>query len=153
MDLDTITVADFKTYFRRDFPYATEPASSEVCSNLDSYVFDFDIEKAFGEAKTILNQGLFSDDDSIRIAYLYLSAHYLVVDLRAAQGGVDSSGSFPVSSRSVGSVSESYQIPDAYAQNAQYAFFTTSGYGMKFLSLVIPRLAGNVVAVAGWTHP
>ncbi len=150
MDLDTITVTDFKTYFRRDFPYATEPATTNVCANLNAYVFDFDIEKAFGEAKTILNQGLFSDDDSIRLAYLYLSAHYLGVDLRAAQGGIDSVGSFPVASRSV---SESYQIPDSYRDNAQYAFFTSSGYGMKFLSMVIPRLVGNVVAVAGWTQP
>ncbi len=153
MDLSTITVSDFKTYFRRDFPYAPTYATENEPENLDSFVFDSDIEKAFGEAKTILNQGLFGDDDSIRLAYLYLSAHYLVIDLRAAMGGVDSTGSFPVASRSVGSVAESYAIPDAYKDNAQYAFFTTTGYGMKFLSMVIPRLVGNIRTVAGWTLP
>lgn len=153
MDLNTITVTDFKNYFRRDFPYAQEPATDNVCANLDAYVFDFDIEKAFLEAQAILNQALFPDDATIRLAYLYLSAHYLANDLRTAQGGIESTGNFPVSSRSVGSVSESYQIPDAYKDNAQVAFFSTTGYGQKYLSIVLPALVGNVRTVLGATLP
>jgi hypothetical protein len=153
VDLDTITVQDFKDYFRRDFPYSPQEEPHDGCCDLDKYVFNFDIEKAFGEAKHILNQALFGSDADIRIGYLYLTAHYLVNDLRTAQAGVNSTGSFPVSSRSVGSVSEAYQIPDMYKDSPQLAFFSTTQYGMKYLSLVLPRLIGNVGVVAGWTLP
>ncbi|WP_299074740.1 DUF4054 domain-containing protein [uncultured Paraglaciecola sp.] len=151
MDLDTITVSDFKTYFRRDFPYA--PDDANFCSNSDTYIFDEDITKAFGEAKMMLNQALFSSDDGITIAYQYLTAHYLVHDINTGLQGVESTGNNPVSSRSVGSVSESYSIPQRYLDDPQLSFFTNTGYGMKYLSLILPALAGNVGSVCGATNP
>jgi hypothetical protein len=139
MDLSTITVNDFKGFFSRDFSY--------------SEVSDCDIEKAFKEAKIVFNQGLFSNDESIEIGYLYLTAHYLVNDLRAALAGLEGSAMFIVSSRSVGSVSESYDIPQAYKDNPLFTFYTTSSYGMKYLSLILPVMVGNVGVVAGTTRP
>lgn len=153
MDLSTVTVADFKAFFRRDFPYAPATVQDSVCSNLDKYIFDFDIEKAFNEAKALLNQALFPNDDVIRIAYLYLSAHYLANDMKTALQGIESTGTYPVNSRSVGNVSESYTVPDKYLDNPQLAFFASTGYGNKYLSLVLPALVGNVGSVCGWTNP
>lgn len=153
MDLSTITVSEFKAFFRRDFPYAPAPAESAVCSNLDKYVFDFDIEKAFLEAQALLNQELFGGDANIRLAYYYLTAHYLANDMRTAMQGIESTGTNPVNSRSVGNVSESYTIPQSYLDNPQLAFFTTTGYGAKYLSLLLPSLVGNIGTVCGWTHP
>lgn len=128
----------------------TEAAQTDSTYN---YVQDNDISKAFSQAQFNLNQALFSSDANILIAYYWLTAHYLCIDLRAANGGVSAIGSFPISSRSAGSVSEAYGIPESYMKNPLYAQFAQTAYGMKFLSLVMPNLAGNVIGVAGFTHP
>lgn len=190
MDLSTITVADFKALFRRDFPYLPEYDDTElynagdrvyltstklfydcivngttgvtptdaspwalVADSIDNYVLDEDITKAFAEAKIGLNQSLFTSDENIEIGYLYLTAHYLVNDIRAAVSGLSGTGDFTLSSRSVGNVSESYSIPQAYLDNPIYQFYTKSPYGLKYLALVLPLLVGNIGTVAGATSP
>ncbi len=190
MDLDTISVDDFKAFFRRDFPYLpvydnTKTYSADAVvfytneifykclvtptvgvappsdatkweittDDQDNYIADADISKAFLEAQANLNQALFADDAQVRMGYLYMTAHYLVHDIRTSMQGVASRGDFPMNSRTVGSVSESYTIPDKYMKDPVLSFYTSSGYGMKLLSLVIPALRGNVGSVQGWTTP
>lgn len=191
MDLSTISVADFKAQFSRDFPYlptydasklynanaivyystnqlfykclvdgvigvvpGTNPAIWELYpDDVLNYVLDDDINKAFAEALVSFNQGLFTTDANIKLGFLYLSAHYLVNDINAAQAGIGGIGSFPVTSRSVGSVSESYAVPQRYMDDPVLAFYAKSAYGMKYINLVLPRLAGNMVAVWGGTNP
>lgn len=189
MDLSTITPADFKAYFRRDFLYlpvwddtrtymadavvwysvnemfykclengTTETPTDDtkwelVAGDVDDYVLDEDIQKAFAEAQTIFNQALLGTDEQIRIGYMYLTAHYLVNDLRTAMRGIQSTGEQLMSSRSVGSVSESYSIPAAWTDNPIYNFLAKTGYGLKYLSMVLPRMVGNIGTVAGWTNP
>lgn len=196
MDLSTVTTADFRAQFPRDFPYLAEYDNAQlynagskvyytntllfyVCKingtigiapgstptppainpweiiedNVNNYVLDSDITRAFAEAQINLNQALFGSDAEIVLGYLYLTAHYLVNDLRAAMGGITGAGLFPALSRTVGSVSESYFIPDAYKNNAQLSFYTTTAYGMKYLSFILPQMVGNVRAVCGATWP
>lgn len=190
MDLSTITVADFKALFRRDFPYLPNYDNTElynsgdrvyyettklfydckvngttgilptvtanwdvVSDSIDNYILDEDIEKAFDEAQITFNQALFTSDKNIEIGYLYLTAHYLVNDIRASKGGIEAFGSFTVTSRSVGNVSESYGVPDAYMRDPVYAFYTQSPYGLKYLNMILPRLVGNIGIVCGWTNP
>lgn len=190
MDLNTITVADFKAQFRRDFPYlpvydntklynagtrvyytptqlfydckvnGTQGILPTVTNNwtlvaddVDNYVQDEDITKAFAEAKLAFNQSFFGDDDTIKMVFLYLAAVYLVNDLRAAQAGVSGRPAFAVTSRQVGNVSESYGVPDAYLDDPLLAFYTNSAYGLKYLSLVMPYLRGNIGVVCGATLP
>ena len=190
MDLNIITTSDFKSYFRRDFPYlptydnaklyntgalvyyeATElfytalndglvgvlPTDAanweQTAQDADNYVWNEDIEKAFVQAQAIFNQSLFGDDEQITMAYMYLTAHYLVVDMQAATQGLESSGRFIVSSKSAGSVSESYSVPSQFADNPQFSFWATTGYGSKYISLIAPLLVGNVFVVQGATTP
>jgi hypothetical protein len=190
MDLNTITAADFKAHFRRDFPYLPNYDSGKlynegnkvyypvtelfyVClvngttgvlptdvnkwavstGTIDDYIEDDDITKAFAEAQINYNQSLFGTDDQIKLGYLYLSAHYLAVDIRNSANGIAANGAFPVSSRTVGSVSESYSIPAAYTDTAIYAMYSQTGYGMKYLSMVLPQLVGNVGIAYGGTLP
>lgn len=148
MNLDTITVDDFKTKFFRDFPYWS-PAYTDAETN---YILDQDITNAFQEAKVVFNPALFGSDDEIKLGYLYLTAHYLCIDIANANAGLTSAGSFPVSSRSVGSVSESYAVPDAFTDNPVLMGYMKTGYGAKYLSLLLPRIVGNVVSVAGGTN-
>jgi hypothetical protein len=141
MNLSLITVADFKAQFVRDFVYGTTTDT----------VMDADISRAFSEAIVGLNQALYTDDTTIKMVYLYLAAHYLVLDIRAANANIEGSGFFPVNSRSAGSVSESYAVPQAYLDSPILSIYSQTQYGMKFLALTLPMLAGNVVSVYGGT--
>jgi len=149
---EDITTEDFKVYFYRDFDYA-KPAGAEFptpgCSK--EHITDFDIEKAFAESRSNFNPGLFSYDEQLKVCYLYLSAHYLVNDIQTAAQGINSTGYYPVNSRSVGSVSESYSIPDWALKDPYWSQFTTTRYGLKYIGLVKPLTVGNVQVYQGWT--
>jgi len=150
VDLNSITVQDFKDYFTRDFPYLPAGVQTNPDPNL---VSDNDIEKAFAEAQMMFNQGLFGTDAQVEIGYLYLTAHYLTLDLRAGLSGISGGAQYPVASKSVGSVSESYSIPQEYLDDPYLATYTQTTYGLKYLSFVLPAIRGNVQAVWGGTNP
>lgn len=135
------TVTDFKDYFTRDFPYGVS----------NNTILDSDISKAIDEATVNFNEGLFSTQDSYSIGFMYLTAHYLVMDIRASGQGI--SGNFPwlTSSKGVGSVSESIQIPDFIASNPMLAHYGKTYYGAKYITLVYPRLIGNMFSSFGNT--
>lgn len=155
MDLSTITVADFKAKFYRDFEYATVPSGVEQAIPNPDFVQDQDITNAFQDAQYALNQALFGTDANITLAYLYLTAHFLCQAISSAEGGINggSAGAFPVASRSVGSVSESYQIPDAYKDSPVLAGYAQTSYGIRYLQMILPKLVGNMTAVYGGTNP
>lgn len=124
----------------------------KITDTVNNYILDADIQKAFIEARMNFNQSLFASDTEIQLAYLYLTAMYLVVDLRNSSQGINSKGLYNAQSQSVGNVSESLHIPDAIVKNPAYHIYTTNGYGMKYLSFVLPKLVGNVGTVTGGTN-
>lgn len=137
------TVADFKAYFVRDFPYGSDPATT---------VLDSDITKAQGQASFNTNDALFADQAQFDIGFNYLTAHYLCIDFQASAAGIFGTFNWPEQSKSVGSVSQSFAIPTKMMDNPFYNFLTKTPYGAKFLMLIYPSLIGPVVAVAGRTH-
>lgn len=137
------TIQEFKDYFFRDFPFGTDPAEKVV---------DQDIAKAFGQTNMFINQRLFDDNPDYKIGYNLLAAHFLVIDFQMSSQGLGSAFSWIESSKSVGSVSQSFAIPQSIQDDPQYAMLTRTGYGAKYLSLVLPKLVGNVFAVKGKTH-
>lgn len=155
MDLSTITVSDFKARFYRDFFYANQLPNQEqpVPPNVD-LIQDLDITNAFSDAQALLNQGLLGSNSNITNGYLFLSAHCLSLNIKAADSGVNSTGTgaFPVTGRTVGSVSESYMIPDAYKDDPILAQYAQTAYGQKYLAMVLPFLRGNMTALAGGAH-
>lgn len=156
MDLSTVTAANFKTRFYRDFYFANQnPDQEQPVPPNTELVQDVDIANAFSDAKALLNQSLLGSDANITLGYLYLSAHCLCLNIKAGDSGVNSGGTggFPVTSRSVGSVSEAYQVPDAYKDDPILAQYAQTAYGQKYLAMVLPKLRGNMVAVAGGAHP
>jgi len=147
-----IVVDDFKDHFVRDFQYAIQSGETEsIYSCQKDYVMDSDITKAFSEADANFNESLFGTDASLKMTFLYLAAHYLVLDLQASEQGAGSNGSFLVSSRSVGGVSESYAIPNWMLNDPVLGAFATTKYGQKYITLIKPLLIGNVVVYQGAT--
>lgn len=138
------TATEFRDYFVRDFPYS---------ESIETGVTDADINKAINEAKYNLNEGLYGSQEQFTLAFLYLTAHYLVMDLRAASQGISGTFAWLQTSKSVGSVSVSSAIPQRILDNPELAIYSTTTYGVKYLSLLLPRLMGQVFTVAGWTRP
>lgn len=138
------SVSDFKNYFTRDFPYGTDPNVS---------VLDGDIAKAFGLTNMNINPGLFQDQGSYNIGYFLLSAHYLVMDLRASSQGINGQFSFLEQSKNAGAVSQSFAIPQRILDNPEFSILCKTNYGAQYLALLLPLLAGQVYNVFGSTRP
>lgn len=148
MPQSPIAVADFKAWFTRDFAYG---ATADK-------VLDADIAKALVQAAMTFNESLWADETEKTTAFLYLAAHFLVIDLQAAGGlslvaggGVSSPGSpGPMTSKSVGSVSASYTVPSDLVNDPILGPYTRTGHGMKYLQLVKPRLGAQAMLIPGW---
>ena len=142
-----ITIQDFKAHFVRDFQYASDYPLE--CSK--SYVTDDDLTKAFNEALANFNDGLFDDDVSLKISFLLLAAHYLSWDMQSAGQGSASTGVFPVVSRTVGSVSETYNVPLWLQHDPVLSAYATTRYGLKYIAIIKPLLIGGCVVYRGET--
>jgi hypothetical protein len=136
-----ITEAEFKTFFDRgQFAFG---------SNLPE-VRDKDITEAIEEAELTYNKDLYPDEDTCRKALMYLIAHYLTLDIEAADSGGQSN--FIQTSRSANGISESINIPE-WMNEGEFAMYATTFYGQKFIILSKPYLDGAVYSVRGSTNP
>lgn len=138
-----VTVDQFKTWFQRDFPFSTD---------IEEGITDQDITKAFAEAMFIYNKELF-DENEQSVAFMYLAAHYLVIDLKNSSMGLKGAFNGLMSNKSVGSVSVGYTMPSWIMENPLYSLLAQTPYGVKYLSLVVARSIGNFGVVKGATYP
>lgn len=116
-------------------------------------VLDADIAKAFTFTNVNFNPCLFADQGSYNVGYLLLSAHYLVMNIRASSQGLNGQFNFLQQSKSVGSVAESFGIPQRIMDNPDWAILCKTNYGAQFLQMILPQMAGQIYAVAGSTRP
>jgi len=128
------TVDDFKDYFDRDFPFGEEL----------SQVRDKDVQRALDDTAISFASGLWADQSQYTTGFLLLSAHHLVMNLRASSQGTAGTFDWLTGSKGVGSVSESYQIPERILANPELAMYSKTNYGAKFLMLILPQLTGQV---------
>jgi hypothetical protein len=113
-----------------------------------NYTQDSDILTAFLEADVNFNMSLFPTIEVQNLIFLYLVAFYLTLDFKNASGATQVG--IPTS-KSVGSVSEGYTIPQWALNNPMLSFYAQNGYGLKYLSLIRPYLIGNVMLFNGAT--
>lgn len=111
-----------------------------------NYTQDEDIQEAIQEASINFNGNLFADCTKAKTAFGLLVAHFLTVDFNNALGVA---GVGITTSKSVGSVSEGYTIPAWLNNNEVLSTFATTGYGIKYASLIRPLLVGNIMLFKG----
>lgn len=143
------SVDDFKDYFTRDFPYQPAPPADQS----NAFVQDADIAKAQVEASFNFNPDFASSEDQFDLLFNYLTAHYLVIDLRNASQGVAGKFAWSEQSKTVGSVSQSFAIPQMILDNPSLSLLTTTTYGAKYLQLIFPQTVGVMTPICGWTKP
>ena len=140
-------VADFKAQFNRDFVYGV--GTTQVQDN--------DIQRGLNEASITFNPNIWASDFEKNTAYLYVAAHFMVLNIQAAGGlssqnlgrGVLSKGGGTIESKGVGSANVAFAVPDYVRQSPILSQFMRTDYGQKYLQLLTPRLVGNVQTVAG----
>lgn len=159
---------EFKAYFKGDIvyfdnnfyksladgnlSYPTDTTKWALTNeSADNYIQDSDIERAFQEASLNFNPKLFPNCNFAEMVFCYLAAHYLVVDLNNASNPLALGSMGFTQSKSVGSVSESYGIPQWVMNSRTLGLFAQTGYGRKYLSLISPYLIGNIIFTPGKT--
>jgi hypothetical protein len=136
---------DFVAFFAYDWPYGTDPNQS---------VTQPQVNAAFMRTNNYnLNPCLFGSQSEWNQGYLFLTAHYLVLMIRASGQGLNGQASWVQASKSVGGVSEGFSIPQRILDNPVFAMFTKTNYGMQFLEMMLPRLGGSVGIARGHTKP
>lgn len=130
-------------------------AWKSVKDDVSNYLSDTDIEKAIAEALLNFNTDLFYDannESSWKIPLLYLTAYYLVIDIKNGMTGIGSNAyAAYVGSKSVGNVSESYAIPSWVQNDPALGLYMDNGYGKKYLTYLIPRTSGFIYLAQGGT--
>lgn len=161
--LSSIYYEENKTYFKNDVVYYNDSfyicivesttESPEVASkwkiyndSVLNYTQDVDIANAIGEAKVNFNENLFPNKNLASMIFLYLVAHYLTVDFNNAIG---SNNVGILTSKSVGSVSEGYSIPTWLNESSALSVYASTGYGIKYASLIRPYIIGNIMLFKG----
>ncbi len=138
------SVIDFKAQFVRDFPYGTD---------INTSVLDADISSAFNWTNLVINQSMWTTQASYNLGYLLLSAHYLVMNMRASSQGLNGKFDWLEQSKGAGSVSASYGIPPRILENPNFAQYFETNYGAQYMQLLWPQLSGQIYTVAGRTKP
>lgn len=137
-------VSDFQNLFFRDFPYGTDITTSVV---------DQDILNAFALVIVNFNPGLAPDQNTYTQMFLYLAAHYLVLNIRNSSQGLNGQFNWAQNSKSVQGVSEGFQIPQRIIDNPELMMLTKTNYGAMYLQMVLPYLTGQTFAIHGATKP
>lgn len=122
-----------------------------TAGNVQDYVTDADITRAMSQAYINANYDFGSTDEERIMIYLHLIAFYLVMDWQNAAMGVNSGYSGLVASKSVGDVSESYNFPQWMMNSPLYSLYSSNGFGMKYLSLIIPYMSCTILFSSGRT--
>ena len=126
-----------------------EPTDTEswtrTTGNKYDYITDEDIQKAMTQAKISGNARFGSNDNEKIYIYMHLVAFYLVMDWKNAHAGAASAYSGFTASKSVGDVSESYNFPTWLMNSPLYSLYSTNGFGMKYLALILPYLSCTIL--------
>lgn len=159
-----------KTYFKDDIVYydnnfyislvdanTTLPTNTTnwkiYNDNIENYITDTDISKAIIEAKVNFNPQLFASNcEIIKTVFSYLVAHFLVIDLNNSMNALSLGFTGITTSKSVGSVSESYGIPKWVLDDSNLGMYAQTGYGRKYLTLILPYLKGNIIFTKGFIN-
>lgn len=153
--IDDVVYSEPNFYISLTDGNTTEPTDTEnwklYKDSIDNYIQDTDILRAFAEAKINFNTSFWKDDETAEMVFYYLAAHYLVIDLTNRMNPLSMGYKGLTQSKSVGSVSESYAIPQWMLNNKVLGTYAQTGYGRKYLSLIQPYLICNIILSPGRT--
>ena len=120
---------------------------------IGSYVLDNMIEEAMDEAETLVKPECAVNDKNYRIAFMYATAHCLVMDWKMKNQGVNAGGTAGILvGRTAGKMSAHYTISPLINQYPQYEWWFKTPFGEKMMMIILKRRIGYVLLAKGsWT--
>lgn len=107
-------------------------------------VTDYDIARAITAAMQFnFNPGLFSSQAAFTYASNLLCAHYLCETVIAGTTGLNGKAEWLTRAKTVGNVSEDFDIPKRILNSPFLSKLSKTTYGAQFLELVSPQLIAN----------
>lgn len=117
-------------------------------------VTDYDIANAFTAAGQFnTSQNLFSSQSGYSYATNLLAAHYLCLTVAAGSTGLFGKAEWLTRTKTVGNVSETYEIPPRILNSPYLSKLSKTTYGAQFLELMSPQLIGNMQVFHRMTLP
>ena len=137
-----------------------EPPSDESWTNLSTqspnpvlvtgFVKDADIEEAMREAATIVPDGTPMACNEYQMAFLLMTAHWVISDWQAKNLGMNASGASGIlTGRAAGKMSASYAVSPLLQQNPLWQPYLTTPWGVKAIAILARYNVGNVMFVQG----
>ena len=129
--------------------------SSGAGDNTDqTKITDYEVNRAQVAATQFnVSSNLFMNQQAFSYAYNLLTAHYLCKQTANSLAGMAGKAEWVTNSKTVGDVSESYQIPDRVISSPFLSKLGSTTYGAEFLELVSPSLVGNMASYHRCTLP
>lgn len=133
-----------------EVPEEQDPEPEEQVS--DECVSTSDIERAVCDAERSFNANCL-DAKNRKVAMLYLTAHFLILNLKLGSEGTSSQGGYGEASQSVGSVSVSYIAAPDYVKNNPFVnSLMSTGYGQRYFEMAYNcMLKSRIFIVKGRT--
>lgn len=144
-------------YVSLDSVNYTEPTKSDYWNkaeeSISSYVLDNMIEEAMDEAETLVKPECATNDKNYRIAFMYATAHCLVMDWKMKNQGINAGGTAGIMvGRTAGKMSAHYTISPLIQQYPQYEWWFKTPFGEKLMMIILKRRIGYVLLAKGsWT--
>lgn len=138
------SVAQFMAFYDRDFPFGTDVNTS---------IRQQDVLKAFQQANAQINSTLYLTQTSFTTGLLWLSAHFLCVNINNSSQGINGQFNWGETSKGAGGISQSFAIPAAIQESPVFNGLTKTTYGAQYLLDLYPRLTGGMSSTRGWTKP
>lgn len=119
-----------------------------------SKVTDYDIAKALRAAIQFnMSQAIWGSQAAFTYAYCLLTAHYLCENAIASGAGLGGQSEWVRNSKTVGDVTDSFNIPDRVMRSPFLSKISKTTYGSQFLELISPVLVGNFQSYHRCTLP
>ena len=135
-------VSDFQNQFVRDFKFGVDPKVSVLAT---------DIGNALIQTNMTINPAMWPDQGSYTFGYLLLAAHFMVLSLRASSQGLNGQWNWAQAGKSVGSLNETFEIPQRIKDNPDFMAYYKTNYGAQYMNLLWPQLCGQMFQIQGRT--
>ena len=137
-------IPDFQQRWIDDFPFGPDPKTQfpdyRILNSMQMLGLAF------------FNPSFFPDQATFSLGYLLLSAHYMVMNIRASSQGMKGQFGFLQNSKSAG-ISVGIEIPQRIKDNPDFAWLCQTNYGSTYLHLILPQLTGQMWASPTFTNP
>lgn len=115
-----------------------------------SFVKDSDIENAMDQASTVCVEGKIGDPKDYFIAFMYMTAHFLIIDWKMKNNGINAAGSSGIIvGRTVGKMSTHYSVSPIIQKYPEYEIYYKTDEGQKAMSIILRWNVAPLIYVPG----